>query len=497
MSVFIDALKDELNTTETLNGAKAYKSTLNSCLDLFGKVAASRNNIDNARRLFLLACNEDLKTAIHILFWVRDVRGGQGEREVFRALFKELVTRNVSDAKKVLEYVPYYGRWDDLLILEDTKLWPDVLQMIKTQLNSDLNSEEAVSLLGKWLPSINASSKESKRIGRKIAEYLGYSEKQYRKTLVNLREKIRIVETKMCSNQWESIEYDKIPSRAGYMYRKAFAKHDPTGYSQFLTAVENGEKKINAGTIYPYEIVQNYLYGGETNDQTLNLMWESLPNYMEDNPLNGLVVADVSGSMSGTPMSVSISLAMYIAERNTGIWKNKFLTFSSEPQMMDIVGNTIAQRIRYLHKAPWGGSTNIQAVFDLILNTALKNKISDDDMPKKLIIVSDMQFNNCVSYGGSVSYWNNPGPSKTNFETMRDKYEKSGYTMPDLIFWNVNDIGGNVPMKMHDSGTCLVSGCSPSILKSVLANKMITPIDVMNDTIYSDRYQVLSKALSE
>lgn len=496
MSAFLNAVETELNKTETLNGAPAYKSTMSKCLDLFGKIAASRGNIDNARRLFLLAYAEHAETAIRILFWARDVRGGQGEREVFRALFKDLVQKNQKRSKKLIEFIPYYGRWDDILCLEDTKIWPDVLDMIKNQIETDLKSEESVSLLAKWLPSINASSKNSKRIGRKIATHLNLSEREYRKVLTSLREKIKIVETKMCSRDWTNIEYDKIPSRASYMYRKAFPKHDPTGYAQYLADVESGKKKINAGTIYPYEIVENFLYKGETNSKTLDLMWESLPNYMEDNPLNGLVVADVSGSMFGRPMAVSISLAMYIAERNSGIWKNKFLTFSDSPQLMTVVGNTVEQRIRYLQRAPWGGSTNIQAVFDLILSTALKNKIEDSEMPRKLIIVSDMQFNACVSYERQPGIYHNLSVTKTNYETIRQKYAESGYAMPELVFWNVNDIGGNVPMTMHDSGTCLVSGCSPSILKSVLTNKMITPIDVMNDTVYSDRYNPLGSVLS-
>lgn len=483
MSTFIQAVEQELNKTETLNGAPAYKSTMNSCLDLFGKIAASRMSIDNVRRLFLLAYSEHPETAIRILFWARDIRGGQGERKVFKELFKDLVNKNKTVAKNLIKFIPHYGRWDDLFVLEDTKIWENVLELISSQLSEDCSSENQVSLLGKWLPSINASSLESKRIGRKIASYLGKTEKEYRKMLTELRKKIKIVETQMCSGQWTSIEYDKIPSRASYMYRNAFRNHDADGYSKFLLDVENGDKKINSGTIYPYEIVEKHLDGlGNSDDKTLNLMWESLPNYMENQHLNGLVVADVSGSMHGRPMAVSISLAMYISERNTGIWKNKFMTFSSSPQMLTVVGNTIQEKIYNLSRAPWGCSTDIQAVFDLILSTACKHEISNEDMPKKLIIVSDMQFNSATGV-------------KTNFELIKDKYKKSGYSMPDLVFWNVNDIGDNVPMTMHDSGTCLVSGCSPSILKAVLKNQLITPIDIMNEAVYSNRYDDLASAL--
>lgn len=485
---FITALESEMNVTETLNGAKAYKSTLNKCLDLFGKIAACRNDVKQAQKLFVHAYAENPETATRILFWARDIRGGQGEREVFRNLFKYLVEENGEIGVKLVSLVPVYGRWDDLLVLENTSAWETVLNAIQNQLNLDRVSYKAgaaVSLLAKWMPSINASSKDSKRLGRKIAAHLGMTEREYRKVLSNLRTHINVVEKAMCSKEWSAIDYSKLPSRAAFMYRKAFAKQDATRYADYLSAVEKGEAKINAATLYPYDIVEQYLYKGASNDKTIDLQWEALPNYMEGKEFNGLVVADVSGSMMGRPMAVSISLAMYIAERNTAkIWKNKFLTFSERPELQSIVGSTIGKRIHNLSRASWSMNTDLMAVFKTVLDAGMKNDVPVEDMPQKLIIVSDMQFDQCCRSN-----------KRTNFEQIQKLYRKAGYEMPQLVFWNVNSYG-NVPIEAHDTGTCLVSGCSPSILKSVLTDSVLTPVDTMNDTVYAERYDAVGEVFS-
>ena len=486
---FMKALESELNETVTLNGAKAYKSTMNKCVDLFGQIAACRGNLAKAQTLFAKAYKEDPETATRILFWARDVRGGQGERSVFRNLFKSLVEDNPEIGLKLVSLVPEYGRWDDLLVLENTSAWNIVLGAIEIQLNLDranLKIGENVSLLAKWLPSINSSSKDSKRLGRKIATYLGLSERDYRKVLTTLRAHIKIVEQKMCAKEWSAIDYSKLPSRASFMYRKAFAKQDATRYAEYLSAVERGEAKINASTLYPYDIVNEYLYKGARNDKTIDLQWEALPNYMEGQEFNGLVVADVSGSMYGMPMAVSISLAMYIAERNSSpVWKDKFITFSHRPELQEIVGKTIGNRIDNLSRASWSMNTDLMAVFKTILSAAEKNSVASKDMPQKLIIVSDMQFDMACKSN-----------KRTNFEQIQKLYRKAGYEMPQLVFWNVNAIGGNVPMTAHDTGTCLVSGCSPSILKSVLTGNVITPVVVMKDAVYNDRYAPIGKAFA-
>lgn len=498
---FLNALENKLNTqsniTTTANGAKAYRSTGSKNLDLFGKIAACRDNVNAATNLFKSAYAEDPETATRILFWARDIRGGQGERKIFREVFKELVRNDAVIGAKLVSLIPQYGRWDDVVALEGTLVWGVALEAIKAQLNADLNTEvgNSVSLLAKWLPSINASSKESKRIGRKIAAAMGWNERQYRKALTALRTQMRIVEQPMCAREWDAIDYSKLPSRAGFMYRKAFANRDGQRYQSFLDAVKKGEAKINAGTLYPYDIVEKCLYNQESND-TLEVMWKALPNYMEGKELNGLVVADVSGSMSGRPMAVSISLAMYIAERNTGIWKDKFLTFSGNPSLQTVTGNSLSKKIQNLSRADWGGNTDIQKTFNLILDTAVRNNIPESDMPRKLIIVSDMQFDNCVVMGGNYSGRMSYGGSRvTNYEAIRIKYAQAGYSLPDVIFWNVNS-SDNVPMKAHDSGTALVSGCSPSILTAVLTGNAITPLSLMRDAVYTERYDAVGAVFS-
>jgi hypothetical protein len=479
---FLQALNSELNTTTTENGAKAYISTESACLDLFGKISSCRDDIKTAEKLFLTAYKENPEAAVRILFYSRDIRGGQSERAIFRSLFAKLARTNPALTSNLIELVPYYGRWDDLLSLEGTPVWMVVLNYIKRQLDEDLKTEKP-SLMAKWLPSINASSKDSKRLGRIIASHLGLSEREYRKTLTQLREKLRIVETLMCSKEWSSIQYDKLPSRASFMYRNAFKKHDEARYSDYLSRVEKGEAKINASTLFPYDIVHKYLYGGCSGDKTLELQWNALTNYMEGQQFNGLVVADVSGSMSGMPMSVSISLAMYIAERNCSpVWKDKFLTFSAHPTLQTIVGNNIEDKIQYLLRAEWQMNTDLNAVFRTILGAATAKKVPQDQMPQKLIIVSDMQFDECCRSN-----------KRTNFEQIQKMYRKAGYELPELIFWNVNSTS-NVPVKAHDSGTCLVSGCSPSILKYVLTGAIINPLESMNDVIFSERYEPVGRA---
>jgi hypothetical protein len=485
---FMNALSTEMNNTTTENGAKAYESTQNECLDLYGSIGACRNDLTLAERLFFAAYEQHPETAVRILFYSRDIRGAsQGERAVFRALMPKLAHKNPRIAARLVSLIPYYGRWDDLLCLENTPVWNEVLKTMETQLKTDMSSEKT-SLLAKWLPSINASSKDSKRLGRLIAAHMGWSERQYRKNLSSLRAKIKIVETPMCAKEWSVIDYEHLPSRAAFMYRNAFKKHDETRYSDYLSRVEKGEAKINAGTLYPYDIVNKYLYKGAHDDKTLELQWNALPNYMEDLEFNGLVVADVSGSMTwegGMPLAVSISLAMYIAERNPSeIWKNKFLTFSSAPKLQTILCNNIEEKIRYLRQAEWGTNTDLIAVFDTILKAATENNVAAKDMPQKLIIVSDMQFD--------VACRSN---KRTNFEQIQKMYRKSGYEMPQLIFWNVN-ASANVPIQADDTGTALVSGCSPAILKSVLSGEIVSPVDVMMDSLYVERYAPIGEVFA-
>jgi hypothetical protein len=486
---FMYALEKQLNTTETDNGAKAYKSTLDFNVDLFGKISAARENPDAITGLYLKALEEDPETALRILFNCRDIRGGQGERKVFRHL---LLNTPYEIRMAIIPLVPIYGRWDDLFVLNGCLDWKRVVDFIVSKLNAD-NDPEVIkpSLLAKWMPSINSSSKATKALGRQFAKAMNLSEKEYRQMLSKIRKKIDLVEHKMCSQAWGDIDYSKIPSRAGLMYRKSFIKHDLERYNNFMLSAMKLENKVNASTLYPYDIAEKFGLGqffttnlDPTEELALEVMWQNLPDYMEGKTFNGLVVADTSGSMFGRPISVSVSLAMYIAERNSGVWKNKFITFSESPEIQTIVGETIGQKIRNLSKADWGYNTNLIAVFKSILKAAKADNVAPSDMPEKIFIVSDMQFDQACQSN-----------NKTNFEQIKKNYAKYGYTVPQLVFWNVNGTS-NVPITIHDTGTCLVSGCSPSILKAVLKGDIISAKDIMMNAVYTERYDLVSKAIT-
>ena len=335
------------------------------------------------------------------------------------------------------------------------------------------------SLLGKWLKSENTSSKESRELARKTRKYLGLSSKDYRKMLTVLRAKIKIVESQMSRKQWDKINYEAVPSKASMIYKKAFKKHDEKRYEKYLESVEKGEKKINTKTLFPYEIVRQ---ARKENDKTLDLLWKNLPDYTKENE-KALVVADVSGSMYGLPMDISVSLAMYFAERNKGIFQNKFITFSEKPELQEIEGTTLNQKIRNLEDAHWDMNTNVQAVFDLILDTAIENKIKKEDMPGTIYIISDMEFDEATDEN-----------DKTNFEIIKQKYEEAKYNMPVLVFWSVDSRQNNVPVTQNEKGVILVSGSSASVFK--MAMEKTTPHEFMLSVLNSERYKNIEKVLS-
>ena len=489
---FMYALEKQLNSTQTENGAKAFKSTLDLNVDLFGKISASRSDADSIVPLYLRALEEDPETALRILFNSRDIRGGQGERNVFRHL---LLNTPFEIREKIIPLIPIYGRWDDLFVLDGCIDWNRVVDFVISKLNHDNDPEtEHPSLLAKWMPSINASSKKTKALGKQFAKRMNLSEKEYRVMLSNLRKKIDLVEHKMCSNNWSEIEYSKVPSKAGLMYRKSFIKHDLERYNQFMLSAVKLENKVNASALYPYEIAEKvtkaYTHVDPTEELVLQAFWQNLPDYMDGKSFKGLVVADTSGSMTSAignvkPIDVSISLAIYIAERNAGVWKNKFITFSENPEMQTIIGDTIVDKIKNLSKADWGYNTDLIAVFKSILKAAKADSVAPEDMPEKIFIISDMQFDQACNSN-----------TRTNFEQIKKNYAKYNYKMPDLIFWNVNG-SANVPMTIHDTGTCLVSGCSPSILSAVLSGEVISPIDILKQAVYTERYDPVGEAIRD
>lgn len=479
------------NETFTENGAVAFNSTTSKVLDLFSSVGAIRvgtkrawnqASMNNVQTMFEAAFNEDRKLATKVAFWARDVRGGAGEREAFRIMLRFLHKHDHSTFLKVFKLVPEYGRWDDLVEFYYDE---SVVTFVGNQLMDDLRSEHP-SLLAKWMPSENAGKASRKQAAAWVIAFaqLDYARlstmRSYRKTLTQLRGKIQIVESLMSAQEWDEINYERVPSRAAMIYRKAFQKHDPTRYQAYLNLVEKGEKKIHSGVLAPYELVEALDFG-EITDKTIELQWDNLPNWItQDNGI--LVMADVSGSMNWRPMAVSISLALYCAERLTGEFKNTFLTFSSNPELVAIRGRNLSERLVNISRANWGMSTDINRAFDKILQVAKRNNMTDAELPKTVVIVSDMQFNAA-------------GGNHTNFEAIKQSYARSGYTMPNIVFWNCAE-AGTKPVTTNEHGVMLVSGVTSAIFKGVCESKFVTPYDAMLDVINSDRYNLVAEALS-
>lgn len=480
---FASHLQKTMNATAvTENGAVSNLTTNSALLDLFSQIGAMRTGGGAGNRIaqFNRAVSEDNLLAMKILFHARDVRGGSQERETFRIFFKNLVTTNPNLVAKNLHLVPEFGRWDDLWCLLDTQFKNQVIDLIKSQLVNDAKSEKP-SLLAKWLPSENTSSSATRKLASVIRISLNLSPRDYRKVLSDLRSKINIVEKMMSTNKWENINYEHVPSKAAMKYRKAFGKHDQERYGAYITAVINGEKKIKAGTLFPYEIVGKFLQSAK-DDPTAEALWKNLPNYFGDNSDDSLVVADVSGSMCGIPMQVSISLAMYIAERNKGVWNNKFITFSTNPVFNMLNGKTLRERVFNLHRADWHQSTNIERVFDLILKTAQDNNLKNNEIVKRIFIISDMEFN-AASGGANHS---------TLFRVISDKYKSAGYTLPTLVFWNVRSAREQFPMSLDDTNFQMVSGCSPSILQYMFTNVRESAYEKMLTVLNSERYSTIT-----
>jgi len=469
----------ENKTPQTENGMSTNNSSLDDCVDFFFTVGAMRGK-DKVKLIekFSKAYSNDSLIATKLLFWARDVRGGAGERQIFRDILSHLVKLSPTVVKKNLSLISEYGRWDDLLVLLGTELEEETLKLIETALQNE------DGLCAKWMPRKGEAF-------NKLRKLLRVTPKQLRKLLVNLT---NVVETKMCAKEWDKIDYSKLPSVASSRYQQSFSRNDQVGYGKYIEALEKGEAKVNSGALYPYDITKSLYCGG--NEVVCQKQWEGLPNYMEDNNDIVLPMVDVSGSMScpagNNPnvqcMDVAVSLGLYISERNEGTFKDCFLTFSSNPQLQYLQGS-LKERLSQLRDSDWGMSTNLEATFNLLLRQALSNDVPQDKMPTKILILSDMEFDQATS-----GYWGdeNPDWNPTAIEMIRKGYEQSGYKMPDIIFWNINSRGDNIPVKKDELNTALVSGFSPSILQSILAAKEITPYSVMMETIDGVRYRPIT-----
>lgn len=460
---FINELYKATSYGTTENGALTFTRSGSALLDFFAQAGAMRKNPDTALDLFKKAFAEDNEKAIRVLFYLRDIRGGQGERDLFRNCIGWLGETHPDIFASIIGFIPEYGRWDDLFFDRQ-----ECFDFIKAQLEYDKNSGDP-SLLAKWLPTINASSKTTRAKARFLAQKLGLEEKEYRVLIRSIRKKIKTVEEKMSAQRWGDIDYSTVPSQASRIYKNAFLRHDEERYTKFIEEAESGEKKINAATLYPYQIYKDV----ERNySKTLEALWNQLPDYTQGK--NALVVADVSGSMCGDPMAVSVSLALYFAERNKGQFKDHFITFSGNPTLQRITGKTLLDKMNSIERAEWAMNTNIEAVFNLILDTAVSNNVPSEELPETIYIISDMEFDSCVS-------------GTTNYEAIKKKYIDAGYKIPNIVFWNVDARSGkNLPVQKNELGVALVSGFSPSVFKIAVENK--TPEQVMLEIINSDRY---------
>lgn len=493
---FLDALQDQGNRAFTENGAVAYATTKSDLLDFFSQGGAIRNRpASEQQAMFARAWNENPELALKAMFYFRDVRGGQGQRGAFRNQLKWLADIDPKVVAKNIKNVPEHGRWDDLYSLEGTPVEADMWKLIHVQLMDDLVSsageDGGVSLLAKWLKSTNASSAESKRLARKTRKSFGWSEKHYRKVVSDLRKHIGIVERQLEARAWDDINYSTVPSQAMLKYRKAFRAHDEARFGQFIEKVNNGEAKINAATLYPHQIVGKLLsYVDDMRADEADAMWNALPDYIPEGE-NSICVVDVSASMNGTPMEVAIALGIYAAEHAKGPYKDHFITFSSKPTLQKVVGSGIKAKVDGVRRAAWQMNTDIEAVFDLILATAVNSNLPQEEMVDKLYIISDMEFDDATH--DRYSYSNRSGgptsaPDKTLFDTIRAKYAAAGYVMPNLVFWNVDSRNDQFPMSMDDRGFQMVSGFSPSIFEHLVSGEFISAYDIMLKVLTSPRY---------
>ena len=478
-------LNNQANTAYTANGAVSKASTMSDCLDLFATAGALRNASDEEIvTRFVRAFAEDRDIAMKTLFFARDVRGGLGERRFFRVVMKYLASNYPDTVRKNIANIAEYGRYDDILALMDTACEQEAVAYIKTALEADMEAMQAqgsVSLMAKWLPSANASSKETVRLARKIARDMGVSEAEYRKMLVSLRSYIKILENNLREKDY-SFDYSKQPSKAMFKYRAAFIKNDYDRYCAFLDRAKETPSVLKTGTLTPYDIVTPIVQGKKMTAEekaALDTTWNALENYVNSD--NTLVVVDGSGSMyCGQPVwpaAVAQSLGIYFAERKTGAFAGHFITFSANPRLVEIKGKDIFEKVRYCMSFDEVANTDIEKTFDLILDTAVKNRLKQSDMPDRIVIVSDMEFDYCAD-----------GAGMTNFEAAKAKFEAKGYSLPQLVFWNVNSWNRQQPVTMNEQGVVLVSGMSPQIF-AMFKDDRLDPYEFMMSVLNSARYE--------
>ena len=490
---FSERLRKDADKTYTENGATALCTTGTACLDLFGSIGSLREAEDaRITGLFAEAYRENPLMATKIAFYGRDIREGLGERRTFRILLSYMACHHPEALRNNLGLIGVYGRYDDLYALIGTPLEEDMWLVMKQQFEADyesLQKGEPVSLLAKWIKTADASSKHTRKLGILTAKKLGYSVYEFKRMVRALRREIDVVEAKMSAGRWDEITYSHVPSRAMMVYRNAFLKHDEEGFSKYIQKAVSGEEVIHSQALYPYDLTQKFLdldfYGYESQEplsdeekKVLEAQWKQLPDYVGEG-INAIVMADVSGSMmaaNGRPMASSIGLAVYFAERNHGDYHNLFMTFSANPQIVELRGETLEQKISFIQKAEWGMNTNLKSAFDKVLSIAMEQQTPAEDMPRSIIVISDMEIDQCSS-----RKW-------TFYDQMQEQYRSCGYEIPNIVFWNVNSRHDVFHADSSRKGVQLVSGQSAATFQQLMKTVGMTPVEAMEYVICSERY---------
>lgn len=498
----ITDLKNELSNTKQLteNGAVGYMTTGKELLDLNFKTSSLRNKSeDEIFKLFLKAFHEDKLLAIKWLFFMRDAREGMGERRSFRIILNGLGHQHPTIAKELLSLVPEYGRWDDLYSLMDGDLTEYIVDFIYQQLQEDCGNylnKKPISLLAKWLPK--ESTKKYKKVYNILLKKFGMTPKKYRRIVSDLRKYLDVVEVKMSANEWNKVNYNTIPSKANLLYKDAFLRHDKERRNEYLNDLKNGNNnaKINAKVLMPHEIVHRYMDKYEWGDiddfdESLEQLWKALPNYVNSEGFS-MFVRDGSYSMTTkigntniTCLDISTALAIYFSEHCKGEYKDNFITFSNRPKVIDLSNcSSLREKIEKCHAEDDCSNTDIYKVFKLILDTAVNNKYTQEQLPKNIVVVSDMEFDDATT----------TRDHKTLFETIQAEYLLHGYDLPRLVFWNVCSRTGTIPLKTNKNGVCLVSGFNPTIMDMVLSGEL-DPYKCLVNKLNSSRYDAVEKAV--
>lgn len=477
----LNGMKKKSTITNT-KGSEYYATTYDSNLDVFTML--SRYNSDEELiRLFNNALNENEDLALANLLYVLDIRGGKGERKIFKTIFKDLCINNPSCALRVLPFISELGRYDYVLVGLDTPINDEVISLIKAQLDEDIQSEHP-SLLAKWLPSHRTHNVDS-ITAKKIMSALNMTEKEYRKTLSNLRNRLNIVEKNLTDKKYENIDFNHVPTKAMLKYTNAYTNRMAEKYSEYKNKVKTGEDKINTEGLFAYEIVKNILWGNKIDEELYDLMWNNQKDVLKGCNTNVLVMADTSGSMTcygGIPYATSVGLALYTAERNTGMFNNHFITFSDKPYLCEVKGKTIKEKLENVPSII--ANTDIDKAFELILETAKENKLKQEELPSHLLIISDMEFDRGVY-----------SENGTNLNGWKQTFKSEGYELPAIIFWNVAGSTKGVPATKFDNDVAMISGFSTNILENLLTLENYTPTNIMLEklSIYLEMLNVDKK----